>query len=251
MENKLAKLNRRMHEAVKNAESAVDIIDRIADGVLDAEGDVKSIMERDPAASSAAEVIFLYSGFHAVAAYRVAHRLDGAGYKFAARAISQAAKFFTDIEIHPSAKIGKRLFIDHGAGVVIGETAEIGDDCTIYQGATLGGTGKHVGKRHPTLGNNVMVGAGAKVLGPFKVGDNTKIAAGAVVLNEIPANSTAVGMPARVVRREGVRPDPGCGGDLDQIHIPDPVAQELCRLRCRIDELEKKISEIDKEKENE
>ena len=247
MENKLEKLNRRMHEAVRDAEAAVEIIDKIADGILDAEGDVKSIMERDPAASSAAEVLLLYSGLHAVAAYRVAHKLDQKGYKFVARAISQTAKFFTDIEIHPSAKIGKRLFIDHGAGVVIGETAEIGDDCTIYQGATLGGTGKHVGKRHPTLGNNVMVGAGAKVLGPFKVGDNTKIAAGAVVLNEIPENSTAVGMPARVVRRQGEKPESeGCGGDLDQIHIPDPMAQELCRLRCRIEELEKRLDEKEK-----
>lgn len=246
MENKLAKLSERMHSAVKKADKTVDLIDKIADGVLDIKSDVKSIMERDPAASSAAEVIFLYSGFHAVAAYRVAHRLDLNGHKFAARAISQAAKFFTDIEIHPSAKIGKRLFIDHGAGVVIGETAEIGDDCTIYQGATLGGTGKHVGKRHPTIGNNVMIGAGAKVLGPFKVGDNSKIAAGAVVLNEIPEGSTAVGMPARVVRREGVKPeDKGCG-DLDQIHIPDPVAQELCKLQQRIEELEKRFDEKEK-----
>ena len=243
MENKLAKLSKSMHGAVEKADRTADLIDRIAEGVLDVKGDVRSIMERDPAASSAAEVIFLYSGFHAVAAYRIAHRLDEKGHKFAARAISQAAKFFTDIEIHPSAKIGKRLVIDHGAGVVIGETAEIGDDCTIYQGATLGGTGKHVGKRHPTLGNNVMVGAGAKVLGPFKVGDNTKIAAGAVVLNEIPADSTAVGMPARVVRKQGVKQeDAGCGGDLDQIHIPAPVAQELCRLSCRIEELERRLA---------
>ena len=227
MENKLAKLSRSMHSAVEKADKAVSFIDKIADGVLDAKSDVKSIIERDPAATSAAEVILLYSGFHAVAAYRVAHKLDESGHKFTARAISQAAKFFTDIEIHPSARIGKRLFIDHGAGVVIGETAEIGDDCT--------------------LGNNVMVGAGAKVLGPFKVGDNTKIAAGAVVLNEIPENSTAVGMPARVVRKQGVKPeDGGCGGDLDQIHIPDPVAQELCRLRCRIEELEKRLDEKEK-----
>ena len=148
------------------------------------------------------------------------------------------ARFFTGIEIHPGATIGKRLFIDHGAAVVIGETTEIGDDCMIYQGVTLGGTGKDVGKRHPTLGNNVMVGAGAKVLGPMRIGDNTKVAAGAVVLSEIPDNSTAVGIPAKVVRREGVKVD-----DLDQVHIPDPVAAELKRLEEKLAELEKKLEE--------
>ena len=249
LKNKLEQIAKKMHDSVASAEKTADIIDKIADSVLDAKSDVMSIMERDPAASSAAEVLFLYSGLHAVAAYRVAHKLDANGHKFTARAISQAAKFFTDIEIHPSAKIGKNLFIDHGAGVVIGETAEIGDNCTIYQGVTLGGTGKHVGKRHPTIGNNVMIGAGAKVLGPFKVGDNSKIAAGAVVLNEIPEGSTAVGMPAKVVRREGVKPeDRGCG-DLDQIHIPDPVAQELCRRRHKIEELEKRLDEKEKQEE--
>ena len=157
--------------------------------------DVDSVIERDPAARSRAEVLLLYSGLHAVAAYRVAHKLNEGGHQFSARLISQTARFLTGIEIHPGATIGKGLFIDHGSGVVIGETAEIGDNCTLYQGVTLGGTGKHTGKRHPTLGNNVMVGAGAKVLGPFSIGDNSKIAAGAVVLDEVPSDSTAVGIP--------------------------------------------------------
>lgn len=198
--------------------------------------DVDSVMERDPAARSRAEVLLLYSGLHAVAAYRVAHRLNEGGHPFSARLISQTARFLTGIEIHPGATIGKGLFIDHGSGVVIGETAEIGDNCTLYQGVTLGGTGKHTGKRHPTLGNNVMVGAGAKVLGPFSIGDNSKIAAGAVVLDEVPSDSTAVGIPARVVRREGVRVE--VGSDLDQVNIPDPMDQELAKLRDRISVLE-------------
>lgn len=198
--------------------------------------EVQTFRERDPAAKSDTEVLLLYSGLHAILAYRVSHKLYLTEHYFSARAVSQFAKFITGIEIHPGATIGKRLFIDHGAAVVIGETAEIGDDCTIYQGVTLGGTGKDVGKRHPTLGNNVMVGAGAKVLGPMKIGDNTKVAAGAVVLTEIPDNSTAVGIPAKVVRRQGVKVD-----DLDQVHIPDPVAQELKRLEEKIAELEEKL----------
>ena len=149
------------------------------------------------------------------------------------------------MEIHPGATIGRGLFIDHGSGVVIGETAEIGDNCTIYQGVTLGGTGKDTGKRHPTLGNNVMVGAGAKVLGPFRVGDNAKIAANAVVLKEIPANSTAVGIPARIVSVNNRRVDP----DLDQIHIPDPVAAELLRLESKIADLEQKLTGSGTEKD--
>ncbi len=202
--------------------------------------EIASIRERDPAASSGAEVAMLYSGFHAVIAYRIAHALHVKGYVLPARLISQTAKFFTGIEIHPGAKIGRGLFIDHGSGVVIGETAEIGDNCTLYQGVTLGGTGKDIGKRHPTLGNNVMVGAGAKILGPFKVGDNCKIAANAVVLSEVPADSTAVGIPARVVKRNNVRVD------LDQVHIPDPVSQELCKLRHQMELLEKRIEELQK-----
>ena len=204
--------------------------------------DINVIRERDPAATSNLEVALLYSGFHAVLAYRLSHKLYEKNMHFAARMVSQGARFLTGIEIHPGAKIGRGLFIDHGSAVVIGETAEIGDNCTIYQGVTLGGTGKDVGKRHPTLGNNVMVGSGAKVLGPFKVGDNSKIAANAVVLEEIPSNSTAVGIPARVVRRGSIK----CVmNDLDQVHMPDPVSQEFCRLRAKIDALEKKLSELE------
>lgn len=209
--------------------------------------EIDSIKERDPAAESSAEVALLYSGFHAIAAYRIAHMLHVRGFRFTARLISQAARFATGIEIHPGAKIGKGLFIDHGSNVVIGETAEIGDNCTLYQGVTLGGTGKHIGKRHPTLGNNVMVGAGAKVLGPFKVGDNAKIAANAVVLSEVPANSTAVGMPARIVRRDGERVNRCEAEQLDQVHIPDPVAQQMCRLELKIQKLEEQLKQLENE----
>ena len=205
--------------------------------------DIKVIRERDPAASSDLEVALLYSGFHAVLAYRLSHMLYQKNMHFAARLISQGARFLTGIEIHPGAKIGRGLFIDHGSAVVIGETAEIGDNCTLYQGVTLGGTGKHIGKRHPTLGNNVMVGSGAKVLGPFRVGDNSKIAANAVVLEEIPENCTAVGIPARIVRRNNQKVE--C--DLDQVHIPDPVAQELCRLTIKLEALEKRLAELEGE----
>jgi len=205
--------------------------------------DVAAIRDRDPAATSDLEVMLLYSGFHAVTLHRAAHALHKKGHTFSARAISQGAKFLTGIEIHPGAKIGKGLVIDHGSGVVIGETAEIGDNCTLYQGVTLGGTGKHTGKRHPTLGNNVMVGSGAKVLGPFKVGDGAKIASNAVVLEAVPENATAVGVPAHVVRINGKRVQ----DDLDHVHIPDPVAQEICRVERRIYELEKKIAEKEKE----
>lgn len=203
--------------------------------------ELDSILSRDPAATSRLEVALLYPGFHALLAYRVAHFLHIRGYVTTARLISQGSRFLTGIEIHPGAKIGKGLFIDHGAGVVIGETSEIGDFCTLYQGATLGGTGKDVGKRHPTLGNNVMVGAGAKILGPISVGDCSKIAANAVVLSSIPNNCTAVGIPARIARKNNVRVD---NSDLDQIHIPDPVSQELCSLRLKVAELEKKLEEI-------
>ena len=193
--------------------------------------DIAAVRQRDPAARSDLEILLLYSGVHAILAYRVAHKLYLSKHYFAARAISQWARHKTGIEIHPGATIGKGLFIDHGMGVVIGETTEIGDNCTLYQGVTLGGTGKDLGKRHPTLGNNVLVGAGAKVLGPFKIEDNSKIAANAVVLEEVPENSTAVGIPARVVRRHGRRVD-----DLDQVHIPDPVAQELSRIERKLTE---------------
>lgn len=207
--------------------------------------DIRSIKNRDPAARSSLEVLLLYSGLHALIFYRIAHRLHRWRMKFLARLTSQLARFLTGIEIHPAAVIGKGLLIDHGSGVVIGETAEVGDDCTIYQGVTLGGTGKHVGKRHPTIGNNVMIGAGAKVLGPFRVGNNVKIAAGAVVLNEIPDDCTAVGVPARVLHKAGAKP---CADHLDQIHIPDPVAQELCKLTQRLDVLEKRLKEKEETK---
>lgn len=202
--------------------------------------DIKAILERDPAARNGFEVFLLYPGIHAVMWHRVSHFFYRCNLKFIARAISQAVRFFTGIEIHPGAQIGKGLFIDHGMGVVIGETTIIGDNCTIYQGATLGGTGKETGKRHPTLGNNVMVGSGAKVLGPFKVGDNSKIAAGAVVLSEVPENSTCVGVPATVVKRKGKRIEP----DLDQVTIPDPVSSQICTLSVHIKTLEKEISEL-------
>lgn len=207
--------------------------------------DIQAVRDRDPAAKSAVEILLLYPGLKAVRMHRRAYWLWNHGCRLLARAVSQRAARKTGIEIHPAAKIGERLFIDHGTGVVIGETTEIGDDVTIYQGATLGGTGKDVGKRHPTIGNNVMIGAGAKVLGPFKVGDNSNIAAGAVVLEEIPPNCTAVGVPARVVRYNGERVD-----ILDHIHIPDPVSQELCRLNVRIEHLEKELAKY-KETENE
>ena len=210
---------------------AIDGIDR------EVRETVQTVKDRDPAARSTVEILLLYSGVHAVMAHRVAHKLYLGKHYFSARAISQIARHCTGIEIHPAATIGKRFFIDHGMGVVIGETAEIGDGCTIYQGVTLGGTGKDVGKRHPTLGNNVMVGAGAKVLGPVLIGSNSKIASNAVVLHAVPENSTAVGIPAKVVKRDGKR----VGQDLDQIHIPDPVAQELSRLEERLREVESRL----------
>lgn len=201
--------------------------------------DINCIKERDPAATSALEIFLLYPGLKAVRAHRLAHWFYEKDMHFFARFISQRSAKKTNIEIHPGAKIGRRFFIDHGTGVVIGETAEIGDDVTIYQGVTLGGTGKDVGKRHPTVGSGVMIGAGAKVLGPFTVGSNSNIAAGSVVLHPIPENSTAVGTPARVVKRDGKRVD-----ELDQVHIPDPVSQEFEKLYKRIEELEKELSAI-------
>ena len=207
--------------------------------------DIATVKDRDPAAKSSAEILLLYPGLKAIRMHRKAHWFWTHNHKFIARAISQRAVRKTGIEIHPAAKIGKRFFIDHGTGVVIGETAEIGDDVTLYQGVTLGGTGKDVGKRHPTIGNGVMIGAGAKVLGPFKVGDNSNIAAGAVVLDEIPENCTAVGVPARIVKQYGKRVD-----KLDHIHIPDPVSQELCKMAVKIDKLQKELEE-ERKKHNE
>ena len=190
--------------------------------------------ERDPAARSKLSIFLLYPGVRAVIDYRIAHWFYKHGRFLIARYISQRSRRITGIEIHPGAQIGKRLVIDHGMGIVIGETTIIGDDCLLYQGVTLGGTGKEKGKRHPTLGNNVLVGAGAKVLGPFKVGDNSRIAANAVVLNEIPDHATAVGAPAKVVRVAGEKVEL-----LDHTHIPDPIAQALKRLSERIDKIEK------------
>ena len=215
-------------------------------------GELDSIMERDPAAVSKTEVALLYSGFHAVLMYRGAHLLQKKGWVIPARAVSQLAKFLTGIEIHPGAEIGRGLFIDHGTGVVIGETAVIGENCTLYQGVTLGGTGKQTGKRHPTLGDNVMVGAGAKILGGFTVGSGSRIAAGAVVLREVPENATAVGVPARVVRVAGqpvTDPDdpkhsgrlPASTASLDQVNIPNPVDAELAALRRHVRMLEEKL----------
>ena len=202
--------------------------------------DVASIRERDPAARSFWEVFFLYPGFRALRAYRRAHRLYEKGHFFLARWISQRAVRRTGIEIHPGARIGKGLFIDHGSGVVIGETCEIGDNVTVYQGVTLGGTGKDVGKRHPTVEDGVVIGAGARILGPFTVGSNSKIGAGAVVLREVPPYSTVVGVPGRIVRRSAQR---AAGEDcLDQVRLPDPVSMELCGLRARIEALEKKLT---------
>lgn len=199
--------------------------------------DIQCIKDRDPAASSVFEILLLYPGLQAIRSHRKANWCHRHNLHFLARWLSQRCVRRTGIEIHPGATIGKRFFIDHGTGVVIGETTEIGDDVTIYQGVTLGGTGKDVGKRHPTVGNNVMIGAGAKVLGPIKIGDNTKIAAGSVVLHEIPANSTAVGTPARVVKQDGIKVEA-----LDQIHIPDPVAEEIERLEEMIKALAETIN---------
>lgn len=203
--------------------------------------DARLIAHRDPAAKSTLEVILLYPGFHAVVFHRFAHWFYLRKMFLAARSISQINRFITGIEIHPGAKIGKGLFIDHGMGVVIGETAEIGDNCTIYHGVTLGGTGKDTGKRHPTIGNNVLIGAGAKLLGPFTVGDNARIAANAAVLSEVEPDTTVTGVPGRAVKRGNVRIAPS--EELDQIHIPDPVAQELCKLQSRLQMLETIISE--------
>ena len=198
--------------------------------------DISVIRDRDPAARSWLEIVLLYNGYKAVRCHRRANWCYRHHLKFLARAISQGCLRRTGIEIHPAATNGRRLFIDHGTGVVIGETTIIGDDCTIYQGVTLGGTGKDKGKRHPTLGNHVMVGAGAKVLGPIEIGDNVRIAAGAVVLQNIPDDSTAVGVPARVVRRKGEKVV-----ELDQVHVPEPVAAEIKRLEKEIELLKNRL----------
>jgi len=208
--------------------------------------DARSMAQRDPAAKNIFEVIFLYPGFHALIWHRISHILYNNSLFFLARLISQLGRFFTGIEIHPGAKIGKGLFIDHGMGIVIGETAEIGDNCTIYHGVTLGGTGKDIGKRHPTIGDNVLIGSGAKVLGPFKVGDNSMIGANSVVLKEIGPATTVTGIPGRPVKREDVRIP---SVELDQINLPDPIMQEFCHLRDSIAKLQMKVNSLTEELE--
>ena len=200
---------------------------------------IHAYQARDPAARSAFEIWLYYPGVRALMRHRRAHWLWKHNMKFLARGVSQYTRRITGIEIHPGATLGRRIVIDHGMGVVIGETAEVGDDVLLYQGVTLGGTGKDHGKRHPTVGNNVLIGSGAKVLGPFKVGDNSRIASNAVVLTEIPPNSTAVGVPAQVVRVAGARVD--YAGTVDQISISDPVVQELAAMQEQIDRLTREL----------
>lgn len=198
--------------------------------------DLNAVMERDPAARSKLEVFFTYAGYRAIRRHRRAHWFYNHGMKFIARVISQRTKFLTGIEIHPAAKIGRGVFIDHGEGVVIGETAEVGNNVIIYQGVTLGGTGKDKGKRHPTVHDNVMISAGAKVLGPITIGEGSKIGAGSVVLKDVPPHSTVVGVPGRVVRLRGEKVE-----DLNQTKLPDPILEEFARLNARIAVLEDKL----------
>jgi len=197
--------------------------------------EVDAALERDPAAKGRWEIVFLYSGFHAMVAYRITHRLFKMHIPFVPRLFSQIARHFTGIEIHPGATIGRGLFIDHGMGVVIGETSILGDNITLYQGVTLGGTGKEKGKRHPTLGNNVVVGTGAKILGNITIGDNSYIGANAVVIKDVPPNSTVVGVPGRITKQDGKKIDV----DLDHIHVIDPIMQIIDELEKRIEKLEK------------
>ena len=205
---------------------------------------VNAYLLRDPAAKSAIEVLLLYPGVKAVSYHRRAHWCYEHNHMFLARLISQIGRHRTGIEIHPGAKIGRRLVIDHGMGIVIGETAEIGDDCLIYHGVTLGGTGKDSGKRHPTIGNNVLIGTGAKVLGPFKVGDNSRIAANSVVLREVPPDCTAVGIPARIVRRRGQ--DVDYATEVDQVSVTDPITEELTAIRKALCEMNTRLQHMDK-----
>ena len=204
--------------------------------------DIQAVFENDPAARNVFEVVFTYSGLHAIWAHRIAHWFYVRKRYTIARMISQFSRFMTGIEIHPGAKIGKRLFIDHGMGVVIGETCEIGDDVVLYQGVTLGGTGKEKGKRHPTIGNNVVIGSGAKVLGSFTVGDNAKIGANAVVLSEVPPNSTVVGNPGRVVKLNGVSVN-----KLDHDKLPDPLLDAFQNIEKQINELREQVAKLSEE----
>ncbi|MBF0570521.1 MAG: serine O-acetyltransferase [Candidatus Omnitrophica bacterium] len=198
--------------------------------------EIKTVKDRDPAAKSALEVLLLYPGLHALVVYRIAHQLWRWKIPVIPRWLSQTARFFTGVEIHPGAQIGKSFFIDHGMGVVIGETAILGDNVLLYQGVTLGGTGKETGKRHPTLGSNVVVGAGAKILGNITIGDNSYIGANAVVIKDVPSNSTVVGIPGRITRQEGRKIDLA----LDHMHVSDPVMDNMSKLLGRIKALEKK-----------
>lgn len=211
--------------------------------------DIKVVFERDPAAKSIVEVVLCYPGFHAILLHRIAHFFYKLRLLLIARVVSQLNRFLTGIEIHPGAKIGKGFFIDHGMGVVIGETAEIGENVTLYQGVTLGGTGKEKGKRHPTLGNNIVVGSGAKVLGPLTIGDNAKIGAGAVVLSDVPSNSTVVGIPGKaVVRRKFKFSEVDFTKvDLDHHLLPDPMADMMRSLQKKIEVLETRISSLEEE----
>ncbi len=202
--------------------------------------DIDAVFERDPAARNVFEVVLTYSGLHAIWFHRLAHALWKRRLRTLARIISQFSRFLTGIEIHPGAKIGRKLFIDHGMGVVIGETCEIGDHVTLYQGVTLGGTGKEKGKRHPTIGNHVLIATGAKVLGSFKIGDYSKIGAGSVVLQEVPPHSTVVGIPGRVVVQNGIR----VHDDLDHVNLPDPVADTLRVMQREIEQLKKEVAEL-------
>lgn len=204
--------------------------------------DFQAVFDRDPAATSRLEVIFTYAGFHALLAHRLSHWLNSHGVPFFPRVISQLARWFTGIEIHPAARIGTGFFIDHGMGVVIGETTEIGDYVTLFQGVTLGGTGKERGKRHPTLGNHVVVGAGAKILGGIKIGDNVKIGANSVVLKNVPANSTVIGVPARIIKSQGERqPD----ATMDHADLPDPISDRFLALEQELIDLRKKLENRD------
>jgi len=198
--------------------------------------DIRAAQKKDPAAKSFLEIVFLYQGLHALVSYRVAHFFYKLHLFFPARLLSQLSRFATGIEIHPGAKIGKRFFIDHGMGVVIGETAIVGDDVLLYQGVTLGGTGLEKGKRHPTIGNNVVIGGGAKVLGNITIGDNSYIGANAVVIKDVPPNSTVVGIPGRITKQDGKKIDVS----LDHIHILDPIMQAMDELQKRIEQLEDK-----------
>ena len=205
----------------------------------DVHEDIQTVLKKDPAARNSLEVLLCYPGIWALIWHKPAHFLYKHDLKLLARIISQTTRFFTGIEIHPGATIGRRCFIDHGMAVVIGETTEIGDDVTLYQGVTLGGTGKDTGKRHPTIGNRVIVSSGARVLGPFTVGDDVKIGSGSIVLNEIPPGCTVVGIPGKIVRRYGESTE-----DLNQVNLPDPVATELECLRRRIVMLESKLNQL-------